>query len=308
MRFFIWKCAKKAIATRERLFSRSCAPNPTCPLCDAPSETVMHCLFFCHHASATWGLSDSLHSLPPENSSFGEWFFNLQDTYSNTQVCRIVCCLWSIWTARNTFVFEEKAPTPASSVIVSGRDFLLIEEARKTPSSSPLSRTTQSHSQPRGPRSNPLPPPIPFSRLMYCDGSFVSDSSLAAYGITIANAHGQVYDGKADSFLCSHPIQAEAFGLLNAILIAAHDTEPTCIRTDCQVLTLALRQDPSLWPWQCRATIARMVSVIHSAPWIKVEFVPRRLNSLADWVAGQARLNTLPVDWIVICNIIAPLL
>ncbi|CAL1390784.1 unnamed protein product [Linum trigynum] len=38
---------------------------------------------------------------------------------------------------------------------------------------------------------------------------------------------------------------AEAFGLLNAIRVASQDNIPTCIRTDCQVLSLALHQEPS---------------------------------------------------------------
>ncbi|CAL1384075.1 unnamed protein product [Linum trigynum] len=92
--------------------------------------------------------------------------------------------------------------------------------------------------------------------VMYRDGSFVSDSS------TIVNSHGQVYDGKVETFLCLHLIQAEALGLLNAILLAIHDWIPTCIRTDFQVLSLALNKDSLAWSWHCRATIGQMSSLL----------------------------------------------
>ncbi|CAL1384095.1 unnamed protein product [Linum trigynum] len=198
------------------------------------------------------------------------------------------------------------APSPASSAIKSGHNFIEWEESRTSLALSSSFQPTLLHPQPRGSRSNTPPPP--FSRVIYCDGSFVSDSRLVAYGITIANSHGQVYDGKAETFLCSHPIQAEALGLLNAILLAVQDGIPTCIRTDCQVLSLALNQDSSAWPWHCRATIAQMSLLLRSAPWIRIEFVPRRLNRLADWVACQVRDASLPLEWILILNIIAPLL
>ncbi|CAL1376997.1 unnamed protein product [Linum trigynum] len=262
MRFFIMKFIRRAVATRERLFSRNCAPNPTCPICDAPSESVIHCLFFCHHATSTWALSGLMPSLLAHDSSFEYWLFTLPDTLSTTHIRKVVCYLWNIWFARNEFIFNDKAITPASTLTVSGRDFLDIEEARTTMTVPHIQPATQSRSQPRGSRSYPPPSPFSVSRVMNCDASFVSDSSVAAYGITISHSHDEVYDGKAETFLCSYMIQAEAFGLLNVILIAAQDPIPTSIRSDCQSLTLALRQNPLLWPWMCRATIARKVLVI----------------------------------------------
>ncbi|CAL1409522.1 unnamed protein product [Linum trigynum] len=110
----------------------------------------------------------------------------------------------------------------------------------------------------------PIPTPPSFSRVMYCDGSFVSDSSLAAYGITIVNSHGQVYDDKVETFLCSHPIKAEALGLLNAILLAVHDGITTCIRADCQVLSLALNQDSmALSSYHCSDVSSSSICSLH---------------------------------------------
>ncbi|CAL1385758.1 unnamed protein product [Linum trigynum] len=134
---------------------------------------------------------------------------------------------------------------------------------------------------------------------MFCDGSFISDSSPASYGITIANSQGHVYDGKTETFLCSHPIQAEAFGLLNAIRVASQDNIPTCISTDCRCFSLRCIRNPRHGLGCVGLPLRR---------WFRVEFVPRRLNRLANWEARHARVGSLPVDWILIVNIIAPLL
>ncbi|CAL1361624.1 unnamed protein product [Linum trigynum] len=60
-----------------------------------------------------------------------------------------------------------------------------------------------------------------------CDGSFVWESQLAACGITIADAHGQVIDDKAERFYCSYPIQAEAFAILGAVVFFSLETNIT---------------------------------------------------------------------------------
>ncbi|CAL1403383.1 unnamed protein product [Linum trigynum] len=94
---------------------------------------------------------------------------------------------------------------------------------------------------------------------VHCDGSFVSESQLAACGITIVDAHGQVIDGKTERFYCSYPIQAEAFAILGAVVLAAQESCPTCIKSDCQRLIVALIQAPAIglgnvlrpWPGLC---------------------------------------------------------
>ncbi|CAL1404768.1 unnamed protein product [Linum trigynum] len=308
LRFFIWKSGKNAIATRARLFEHKCAPNPLCPLCEEHNETILHCLFHCSKASATWSQMGLVHVLPAADSSFAVWFFDLKDRMNDDQITKIVCTLWNIWLARNGLVFDGRAFSPPSVAILADRDVRSMQEARISSSGSSSSRAANLSSQPESSRSTTLSPPGPFSKVVHCDGSFVSDAQVAAYGIAIANSHGQVIDGRAERFFCSSPIQAEAFAILNAVILAARDPVPTCIRSDCQRLTIALRQDPSLWPWQCRATLARVVSILCVSPWISIEFVPRRLNLLADWIARNSRLDLLPPEWTVIADLVAPLL
>ncbi|CAL1414974.1 unnamed protein product [Linum trigynum] len=308
LRLFIWKCGKNAIATRVRLFDRKCAPNPLCPLCENQEETIMHCFFHCPKALETWTQLGLLNVLPVADSCFVDWFFGLKDRVSVGQITKIVCSLWNIWIARNAWVFESRAFSPSSVAILAERDVLNVQEARIGSSANFYSCPAGLPSQPESSRSSTLSPPGPFCKVVHCDGSFVSDAQVAAYGIAIANSHGQVIDGKAERFFCSSPLQAEAFAILNAVIWAAQDPVPTCVRSDCQRLTNALRQDPSLWPWQCRASLARVVSILCVSPWITVEFVPRRFNKVADWIARNSRLDLLHPEWIFIANLVAPLL
>ncbi|CAL1371723.1 unnamed protein product [Linum trigynum] len=96
LRFFIWKIAKGAIATRSRLFDGRCAPNPCCSICNHNIESIYHCFFSCPHATATWELMELSPFVPPEEGLFSEWFFNLREALPVEAIKRSVCCLWNI--------------------------------------------------------------------------------------------------------------------------------------------------------------------------------------------------------------------
>ncbi|CAN1136386.1 hypothetical protein LINPERPRIM_LOCUS21075, partial [Linum perenne] len=81
---------------------------------------------------------------------------------------------------------------------------------------------------------------------------------------------------------CAAPIVAEARALLTAIELAAELGGETCVKTDCLSLVDALRNNPSNWPWQCTAWIHRMSNILKGNPLIRVSFIPRALNGMAD--------------------------
>ncbi|CAL1372317.1 unnamed protein product [Linum trigynum] len=131
---------------------------------------------------------------------------------------------------------------------------------------------------------------------------------MATCGITVANSHGQVYDSNVERFFCSNSMQAEAYAILNGVTLTAREQRSACVKSDCQILVNALKLVPAQWPWQCRALLARVSTILVSALWVKVMFVPKRHNLLADWVAHNARLGALPRDWIIVADLLSPLL
>ncbi|CAI0464219.1 unnamed protein product, partial [Linum tenue] len=108
--------------------------------------------------------------------------------------------------------------------------------------------------------------------------------------------------------LCSSPLEAEAKALLEALSLACHLSVPCWIRSDCLPLVLALSAPHESWPWRISAWLGIMVDLLARHPSIKVSFFRRKLNARADWVARSAARDELPQDWMLILNIISPLL
>ncbi|CAI0395367.1 unnamed protein product [Linum tenue] len=163
-------------------------------------------------------------------------------------------------------------------------------------------------SQPRDDHQQPCPPPTTLTRRIYCDGSFDPISREAAYGVVITNPHGQFVDGKAGRVVCSSPIETEAYALLEACKLAMREHVPSTIFSDCKALVDALKNHSDLWPWNCYAILSSIQRIIQVSNWINIAFTCRRNNKEADWIARNARLNTLHQDWLVVLNIISAFL
>ncbi|CAN1171256.1 hypothetical protein LINPERHAP2_LOCUS29466 [Linum perenne] len=56
------------------------------------------------------------------------------------------------------------------------------------------------------------------------------------------------------------------------------------------------------WPWESAALIVHMIPILTQSPWIVVEFIPRALNTKANWVANETRKHSLPDDWLRVLN------
>ncbi|CAL1398685.1 unnamed protein product [Linum trigynum] len=303
LKFFIWRCSRNGLATKEWLFHRKCAPNQTCEVCQNPHESIIHCLFFCQHARDSWNAIFPSLPLPPLNTSFFDWFCALKDSISHDSLIHIVFLCWNIWKARNERTFKNRVPWPPNVCTQAFRDFT---EWTSCPRSPPPSFT--SPTQLRGTQHTTSPPPSNHSLVIHCDGSFLSDSQTAAYGVVVVNHHGQVCDGRAETLLCSTPIEAEAKALLEGLKLAQEYGSECTVQSDCQMLVNALNHNQSRWPWRCAAWINSMVTILRANPNINVKEVPRALNVRADWVARSKARSTLPDDWINILDLISDLL
>ncbi|CAN1764786.1 hypothetical protein LINPERHAP1_LOCUS9412 [Linum perenne] len=133
--------------------------------------------------------------------------------------------------------------------------------------------------------------------MVYCDGSFQSRSQMAAFGIVITNSDGIVCDGRSGRFASTSPIASEAHALLEATLYAASSPIPCVIHSDCLSLINCIRGPQHRWPWECYGTLGHLTKVLHTCSHVSFKFIRRNLNTLADWVAKQARQGTLPPDW-----------
>ncbi|XP_026383955.1 uncharacterized protein LOC113279475 [Papaver somniferum] len=82
-----------------------------CPRCSDPQKTIMHALITCTFASRVWFISDfNINTQFFQNKSFIDWilfrFIDPQSKLSEDNQSLFVAILWSLWTSRNNFIFQ----------------------------------------------------------------------------------------------------------------------------------------------------------------------------------------------------------
>ncbi|CAN1806951.1 hypothetical protein LINPERHAP1_LOCUS24852 [Linum perenne] len=113
----------------------------------------------------------------------------------------------------------------------------------------------------------------------------------------MTNVHGQICGGANGFIECSSPMVAEAHALINAVSLALSCPGVIRIFSDCQVITRALDDSLSPWPWECAAILGSIMSLLATNPRISIHFTPRASNKMADWVATSTRNQLISLDW-----------
>ncbi|CAN1189143.1 hypothetical protein LINPERHAP2_LOCUS39718 [Linum perenne] len=203
-------------------------------------------------------------------------------------IIKFTAKIWSIWRARNEFIFRGTIPSLASST----RFACQLEADWRSVGPS----TDHELSTPQRPQPNPPPVSGHLQEIM-CDGSFSHESALAGYGVIIKDSHGRFVNGCAGAFPASSPIVAEARAMLEAVRLAVVSGQPSRIKSDCLTLVDALRHPNSSWPWQCNVWLLLIQDLLQRNPRIDIAFIPRRLNFQADWIAKRAANQNLSPNW-----------
>ncbi|CAL1375417.1 unnamed protein product [Linum trigynum] len=243
---FIWRITRNAVATKRNLWFRKVITSPVCTLCEEEIEDVWHCLFGCPHAVLIWQRSFAGIPLPHPSLPILMWLFHLNDVISFSSMVAVIAILWAIWNARNGWIFGGTRPLLHPTLSKAIDCFNEWSGLLPLPS-------TSSPPQPPPSCSRIDPPPSLLQQEIHCDGAFVSESQVAAYGVVVRNHHGQVIDGKAGTLFCSSSIVAEAKALLIAMRMAQDSGLPTVIFSDCLVIINILLGRSRSWPWQVKA-------------------------------------------------------
>ncbi|CAN1785127.1 hypothetical protein LINPERHAP1_LOCUS16774 [Linum perenne] len=140
---------------------------------------------------------------------------------------------------------------------------------------------------------NPCQPPGIPSWVIHCDGSFINDSHEATYGVLLSNNHRQVWDGVSGTLFCSSPIVVEARAILEAIILASPLEAPTTIFSDFKNIIDIVNCPSHPWSWECYAIVGAILHMLQGKLWIRVSFILRSLNKVADWVAVSARQGSM---------------
>ncbi|CAN0924753.1 hypothetical protein LINGRAHAP2_LOCUS34369 [Linum grandiflorum] len=197
---------------------------------------------------------------------------------------------WSVWRNINECAFRQKSP--AFENTSHNINQLIVDWTSERSQTQHIRATSNGTGLPI------IPPPSPFQHELFCDGSFIEEDPVAAYGVIIKDSHERVCNGSKGQFPCSSPFMAEVMALLKAIEFEKDSGLRTIIKSDCLTLIRALIGREEMRPCQCYALIGRMRAILSLGDRIICSFIPRRLNGMADMVEKSCRCGSLPPIWI----------
>lgn len=103
---FVWRAATNVLPTAVNLISKRVNIPPTCAVCHASDETVIHSLVECNVAKACW-ISSSV-GFVGHCYSFLEWLDHIV-TRCSKEECHIAMMIcWRVWINRNDKVWNNK--------------------------------------------------------------------------------------------------------------------------------------------------------------------------------------------------------
>ncbi|CAL1409358.1 unnamed protein product [Linum trigynum] len=131
-----------------------------------------------------------------------------------------------------------------------------------------------------------------------CDGAFRSDIQKASIVIIIKDAHGKIYDGRAEKIHYRAFATAEAFAILEVVKLAAQEENAILIISNCKCVVDAIGKPLEECPIGFEASMAAIQGLLNESDWCNVAFQSRSVVKEADFKAKKACNNTLLPDWI----------
>ncbi|KAK6126449.1 hypothetical protein DH2020_039837 [Rehmannia glutinosa] len=107
---FLWKVAHGKLPVRSALVKKSVDNPPFCPRCGDAFETIEHSLRDCPWSQLFWRASplrlDRLVTV--SNATIADMMFEISKTDNKDVESLFAMLLWSLWYARNLFIFQQK--------------------------------------------------------------------------------------------------------------------------------------------------------------------------------------------------------
>ncbi|CAL2279065.1 unnamed protein product [Prunus armeniaca] len=120
LQIFFWLTFQEKILTNEQWARRHLVSDPTCNICDCPTESTLHIMCDCPRAKRVWKLFvNTSQTNPFFQAEMHPWLLN--NLCSKNQSAQIpwrlmfVFICWYIWKWRNDFIFNNAADLPFNS-------------------------------------------------------------------------------------------------------------------------------------------------------------------------------------------------
>ncbi|XP_013625621.1 PREDICTED: uncharacterized protein LOC106331755 [Brassica oleracea var. oleracea] len=222
----------------ENLRKRGLFADTACSRCGEP-ETLDHILFHCEFAEDVWKAGPWKDVVSTGNSSTFKTLTQEARKWTNLPPNGITgnafpCFVWSIWTARTLWVFENRKTTP-------------LETSVKAITSQKKWEQAQSN-RPETTTNRDLTPSLQLSLInestIFCntDAAWRSDQQAAGLGWIFIDRHTQVlHQGSIGQRNVPSAYMAEALAIREALIQASsYNYTDICLRTDSQELARAI--------------------------------------------------------------------
>ena len=290
VKLFSWKLLRGAIPVGERLVERQVPIDPLCKRCSC-SESIVHLLFHCRFAQRVWHLAPLATTLDVSRT------IDLMSSWDS--LCALKCLppagittgslvpwiLWSLWKARNNFVFEGHSASPEETLSTAIR--LAREWGVEVKKDDNL-----------GSRQTPLEivPPCPGSLVVRTDAAWSSEANEAGLGWVIFSNAGNSSFKKPVNRVAT-PLMAEGLALREAVQTCVTlGVKAVTFQSDSSQLIKAVTGGvTTIELYSVVADIHSFVSVFDS---VSFSWIPRERNVIADALAKAALIvaGTLVVE------------
>ncbi|CAA7059513.1 unnamed protein product [Microthlaspi erraticum] len=308
IKHFLWQALAGCIPVRQKLVSRHCGIDKSCPRCNTEEETINHLLFECPLAIQTWNLSN----LPCEPSVFPSgglfqkfdhllWRIKERGAPDNS-IERWPWIIWYIWKARNENLFNDKEIQPEDTTQLAHTEADTFAVAQVVDIVGETS-TDQGAS----PHTNEDVSPIKRCQI---DASWLYNGTIFWGGMVIADIdRGRTYGSCACTQVLS-PLHAEFHTLLWAMKETLGYTSMT-FETDCLQLTKLLEEE-DIWP-SVEAELEEFNYLSSTFVSFAISFIPRSCNARvarADRLSKEGRaggsIHSIVNNVMPSCNIKRP--
>lgn len=109
---FLWRAVHGALAVSDELHKRISQINLICQRCEQENENIMHMLFFCPMARATWYASQFSLRVDGLPLDFNDTLLELTTNMEDEQITWFCNALWNLWKARNQELYAGKRGRP----------------------------------------------------------------------------------------------------------------------------------------------------------------------------------------------------
>lgn len=113
IKHFLWRAFHESLPTSHNLFRRKIISSPFCQVCNQEVETTSHVLWSCPLAQNTWALVPGrMQKLPNQGDDFARLMVWIFQNFPKAAVEEWATIAWSIWSARNCYLFEAHQKSP----------------------------------------------------------------------------------------------------------------------------------------------------------------------------------------------------